>query len=211
MNQPQFPPPGFVPSGYGAPTPPPRRSTGLVVGLVVAAVLVLALLASTVTFAVLWAGADDRATTAQRNADTATSELDHLKQTAADKARAEKISADYAAGASTFDYRDLGPWRAGLTKGVSPELKTKLEATAGAMNQLLQPLQWVSKGTVLDAVVTSQSGPVYKVRAYVKVEATNAQATSGREVITAYDLTLDQSKDWQITDVGGVGGMLPGK
>ena len=211
MNQPQFPPPGHVPSGYGAPTPPPRRSTGLVVGLVVASVLAVALLASTVTFAVLWSGADARAASAQRNADTTTSELDDLKQAATDKAHAEKVAAEYAAGASTFDYRDLGPWRTSLTKGVSPALKTKLEATADAMNDLLRPLQWVSKGSVTDAVVNSQSGPVYKVNAYVKVEATNVQATGGREIITVYTVTLDKSKDWQITDVGGVGGGVTGK
>ncbi|WP_415678946.1 hypothetical protein [Tsukamurella hominis] len=206
MNQPQPPPPGFVPAGYGAPTPPPRRSTGLVAGLVIAAVVAVALLASTVTFAVLWSGADERAATAQRNADTATLKLNDLEQAAADEARAEKVAADYAAAASTFDYRDLGPWRTALTKGVSPELKTKLEATVGAMNQMMQPLQWVSKGTVLDSVVSNRSGDVFKANVYVKVDATNVQATAGREVITVYTVTLDKSKDWQITDVGGVGG-----
>ncbi|CAM3442809.1 Mce-associated membrane protein [Tsukamurella hominis] len=175
-------------------------------GLVIAAVVAVALLASTVTFAVLWSGADERAATAQRNADTATLKLNDLEQAAADEARAEKVAADYAAAASTFDYRDLGPWRTALTKGVSPELKTKLEATVGAMNQMMQPLQWVSKGTVLDSVVSNRSGDVFKANVYVKVDATNVQATAGREVITVYTVTLDKSKDWQITDVGGVGG-----
>ncbi|WP_156485779.1 hypothetical protein [Tsukamurella pseudospumae] len=204
MNQPQPPPPGFVPAGYGNPTPPPRRSTALVVGLVVASVLAVALVVSTVTFAVLWSGAEGRADTAAEKQRVAATELDALKQTAADEARAQKIAADYAAGASTFDYRDLGPWRTALTKGVSPELKTKLEATAGTMNQLLQPLQWVSKGTVQDSIVNARSGSVYKVNTYVKVSSTNVQATAGREVITTYTVTVDSAKDWQITDVGGI-------
>ncbi|WP_139058127.1 hypothetical protein [Tsukamurella pseudospumae] len=208
MNQPQPPPPGFVPAGYGNPTPPPRRSAGLVVGLVVASVLAVALLVSTVTFAVLWSGANGRADEAEQKQHAATAQRDALKQTASDTARAEKVAADYAAGASTFDYRDLAPWRTALVKGVSPELKTKLEATAAAMNDLLKPLQWVSRGTVQDSVVNSQSGSVYKVNSYVKVSSTNSQATAGREIITVYTITLDSAKDWQITDVGGV---APGK
>ncbi|AUN39795.1 hypothetical protein ASU32_06990 [Tsukamurella tyrosinosolvens] len=170
-------------------------------GLVVASVLALALLASTVTFGVLWAGADGRA-------DDARTELAATRQAAADDARAEDIAATYAAGASSFDYRDLGPWRTALVKGVSPELKTKLESTAGAMNQLLQPLRWVSTGTVLDAVVTSRSGPVSKVNTYVKVVSTNSQSAGTREVLTLYTVTVDKSRDWLITDVGGVN---PGK
>ncbi len=166
-----------------------RPSAGATVTTVVVTVVILALLAASITFGVLWG--------------MQKSDNDDMKAEAAEKAHAEKVAAEYATGASTFDYRDLGPWRVALVKGVSPELKTKMDATAGAMNQLLQPLQWVSKSTVLDAVVNSHSGSIYKVNAYVKVEATNVQAASGREVTTVYNITMDRDKDWQITDVGG--------
>ncbi|WEL94373.1 hypothetical protein P1N98_05635, partial [Tsukamurella tyrosinosolvens] len=164
-------------------------TAGATVTTVVITVVILALLAASITFGVLWG--------------LQKSENSDMKAAAAEKAQAEKVAAEYAAGASTFDFKDLGPWRTAIVKGVSPELKTKMDATAGAMNQLLQPLQWVSKGTVMDAVVNSQSGPIYKVSAYVKVEATNVQAASGRDVLTVYNVTLDKDKDWQITDVGG--------
>lgn len=203
MNLPQVPPPGYVPASFGVPTPPPHRSTASVVGIVLAGVLLVALVASTVTFAILWGGAKGRA-------DNASSELVTLQradsareQNDADNARAEKLAGDYATGSATFDYRDLTPWNNALVKGVSPELKTKLQATTGAMNQLLQPLQWVSKGTVQDTIVSSQSGPVYKVNVYVQVTSTNVQAPASREVLTLYTVTLDKSKNWQITDVGG--------
>ncbi|MET9329569.1 hypothetical protein [Tsukamurella sp. NPDC003166] len=176
-----------------------RQGAGLAAGAtvmtVVATVVVIALLAGTIVFGLLW--------------NSKRGELNDLKTAAADKAHAEKVAAEYAVGASTFDFHDLGPWRTALVKGVSPELKAKMDAVGGAMNQLLQPLQWVSKGTVLDAVVNSQSGPVFKVNAYVRVEATNVQASSGREVVTVYNVTMDKSKDWQITDVGGVGDNIP--
>lgn len=209
MNQPQFPPSGYPAygsspqaygaQGFGAPTPPPRRSTGLVVGLVVASVLVLALLASTVTFGVPWSGAQGRA-------DDARAELATTRQAAADDAQAQDVAAKYALGSSTFDYRDLTPWRTAITTGVSPELKSKLEATIGAMNQLLQPLQWVSKGADPVAVVTDRRAAVYKVAVFVKVTANNVQATTGREVLTRYDVTLDKTQNWLITDVGGTAG-----
>ncbi|MGZ9826404.1 hypothetical protein ACXYTP_05780 [Tsukamurella ocularis] len=221
MNQPQVPPsvpapPGAplpggrpapggygapsgypVPGAYGTPTPPPRRSPGLVAGLVVASVLVLALVASTVTFGVLWSGAEGRA-------DDARAELATVQRAAADDATATRTAATYAAGASSFDYRNLAPWHTALVKGVSPELKTRLESTAGAMDQLLQPMQWVSTGTVVDSVVNARSGSVYKVNVYVKVSATSAQKVEPSVNLAQYAVTLDQSKDWQITDVGGV-------
>lgn len=165
------------------------QTAGATVTTVVATLVVVALLAAAITFSVLWG--------------MQKSENSDMKAAAADKAQAEKVAAEYAAGASTFDYRDLGPWRTALVKGVSPELKTKLDAAAGAMNQLLQPLQWVSKGTVLDSVVNSQSGSIYKVSAYVNVAATNSQAPSGREMVSVYNVTLDKDKDWLITDSGG--------
>ncbi|GAB3133410.1 hypothetical protein GCM10027289_23220 [Tsukamurella serpentis] len=156
---------------------------------VVITVVIIALLATAILFGVLWS--------------MKKSELSDVRDAAADKAKAEKVALDYASGAATFDYRDLAPWRANLVKGVSPDLKNRLDATAGALNQLLQPLQWVSKATAMDAVVNSESGSVYKVNAYVRVQTTNVQAASGREVVTVYNVTLDKDKDWQITDVGG--------
>lgn len=206
MNQPQFPPPGFAPTGpaptgaaptgYGAPTPPPRRSTGLVVGLVLASVLAVVLLASTVAFAVLWSGEKGRA-------DDARSELAAVRQAQADDARATDVATKYTVAASTFDYRNLGPWQKALTTGVTPELKAKLDATTGAMNQMLQPLQWVSTGSDPVSSVVGRTGAVRKVAVFVKVSVINAQAPAGREVLSRYDITVDGARDWLITDVGG--------
>ncbi|MGX9294996.1 hypothetical protein [Tsukamurella paurometabola] len=163
-------------------------TAGATVTTVVITVVIVALLAAAITFGVLWG--------------MQKSENDDMKQAAADKAHAEKVASEYATGTATIDFRDLGPWRAALTKGVTPELKAKLDASAGAMTQLLVPLQWVSKGTALDAVVSSQSGSVYKVTAYVKVDGTNIQATTSRDLVTGYEITMDKARDWQITDAG---------
>ncbi|GAA4400392.1 hypothetical protein [Tsukamurella soli] len=129
-------------------------------------------------------------------------DLSAIKNQMADDAKAEQVAGDYAVGAATFDYHDLGPWTAALTNGVSPELKTKLDATTSAMNQLLQPLQWVSKASELDAVVSSHNGPVYKVNVYVRVDGTNVQTPTGRTVNVVYNVTLNKDANWQITDVG---------
>lgn len=167
------------------PAKPPARATVLTV---VSTVVVMALVAAAVTFGVLWM--------------TKSSELDAVNRAAADRAAAEKAAATYAVGASTFDYRDLTPWRNAMTTGVSPELKTKIESVVGAMNQLLQPLQWGSKATLRDAVANSQSGSMYKVSVYLQIVATNVQVPAGRTFTTVYDITLDKDKHWEISDSG---------
>ncbi|MCS3780619.1 hypothetical protein [Tsukamurella ocularis] len=164
-------------------------TAGATVTTVVITVVILALLAASITFGVLWG--------------LQKSENSDIKAAAAEKAQAEKVAAEYAAGASTFDYKDLTPWRNALTTRTSDDLKKRFEATVGAMNQLLQPLQWVSKGTVKDAVVNSQSGPIFKVSVYVNIDTTTVQNPAGRSVLTLYNVTLDKDKDWQISDVGG--------
>ncbi|WP_019200676.1 hypothetical protein [Tsukamurella sp. 1534] len=136
-----------------------------------------------------------------------TGELDDIKREQADRAHAEKVAADYAVAASTFDYRDLTPWRTEPVKNATPELKKKWEASTGAMNQLLQPLQWVSKATLLDAVEKSVSGPVRTVTVYVQVDATNVQNPEGRTVVSVYEVTMDQDKGWLISDAGGPPGL----
>ncbi len=165
-------------------------------GLVVASVLAVALLASTVTFALLWRGQEGRA-------DDARSELATLRQKQADDARATGIAAKYALGASTFDYRDLTPWRTALVTGVTPGLKTKLDTTADAMAPLLQSLRWVSTGSGPVASVIDRAGSIYKVAVFLEVAATTTEAPAGRAAVSRYDVTLDAAHDWVITDVGG--------
>ncbi|ADG77870.1 Mce-associated membrane protein OS=Tsukamurella paurometabola (strain ATCC 8368 / DSM / CCUG 35730 / CIP 100753 / JCM 10117 / KCTC 9821 / NBRC 16120 / NCIMB 702349 / NCTC 13040) OX=521096 GN=Tpau_1239 PE=4 SV=1 [Tsukamurella paurometabola] len=173
------------PATATAPSAPSTPAT------VAVTVLVIALVAATTIFGFLYF--------------KTRGELNDQKAADADRAHAEKVATDYATGASTFDYRDLGPWSKRLTTGVSTELKQRFEPTVGAMNQLLQPLQWVSKGTVTDAVVSSQSGSIYKVNAYVNVDMTNAQVPSGRTTLTVYNVTINKDANWEITDVGGTG------
>lgn len=136
-------------------------------------------------------------------------ELDRLKSDAADRAAAERVAGEFASRVSTVDYRDVPAWTAGVTKGVSPELKSKLEKASDVAGQLFQPLQWVAKGTVLDTVVTSQSGPVFKVNAYVRSEISTVQFPEGGRVqLNVWAITLDRDKDWQVTESGSDSGML---
>ena len=136
-------------------------------------------------------------------------ELSSVTNAQADRSQAEKVAGEYAAGAAAMDFRDLGPWRASLVKGVSPELKAKMDAAGGAMTQLLVPLQWASTATVSDTVVTSQSGPIYKVNAYVKTDVSNIQHPDGGYVsLNLWTVTLDKDKGWQVTDSGGDSALL---
>ncbi|WP_019201373.1 hypothetical protein [Tsukamurella sp. 1534] len=120
-----------------------------------------------------------------------------------DQATARRIACEqYAVGAATFDYRDLGPWQARLTRGTSPELTAKLNSTAGTMNQVLQPLQWVSTARLAGAEVTPLGDDVWRAKCFVNVHTTNTKNPQGRNVVSQYVITLDKKRNWQITDIG---------
>ncbi|WP_019202602.1 hypothetical protein [Tsukamurella sp. 1534] len=161
----------------------PRVFTTVVVTAVVTGLLALSIL-----FAVLWNGSR--------------TELDGLERDAADRARAEQVAADYAVAVATIDYRDPAPWRAAMVAGVTPELKARLEAAVGTMNQVLQPMQWVSTATLDDAVTTSVDGDVFTVSVYLGVERSTVRGAGRDPGETVYTITLDRSRDWIITGVG---------
>ncbi|QTI68983.1 hypothetical protein [Gordonia polyisoprenivorans] len=122
----------------------------------------------------------------------------------ADNAKAEQVALSYAKTAATMDYKSLDEWRRNLVAGTSPELTSKLSDAATSMEQVIVPLQWTSTAEPIAAQVTSQNGSVYVVRAFVAVSTKNAQAPEGVQSTATYTVTLDKSKNWLITDVGGV-------
>ncbi|MCS3781591.1 hypothetical protein [Tsukamurella ocularis] len=128
----------------------------------------------------------------------------HAAPVPGDEATARRIACEqYAVGTATFDYRDLGPWRARLVRGTTPELAAKLAGTYDAMRELLQPLEWVSTASLSGAEIRHVGDDVWKAKCFVAVHATNVQAPQGRDVVTVYNVTLDKKRNWQITDVGG--------
>ncbi|MDF0530301.1 hypothetical protein P0W64_12510 [Tsukamurella sp. 8F] len=164
---------------------------------IVATVLTIAVLAALVLCAVMWY--------------VKGSDLSKLKSQQADDAKAEQVASDYAQGAANIDYHDLTPWKNAVVKGVSDDMKKKYDAVFSPMEQLTTPLQWVSKGQSLDAVVNSRSGSIYKVTVYVRVSTTTIQNTNGQTSVVLYDITLDKDHNWQITDSGAPAqpGVLP--
>lgn len=168
-----------------------RRSTVLIT-------LALAvLLASTLTFGALYW--------------SARSTLDHRDSVAAANKHAEDIATNYALGASTIDFHDVKSWLTRLKAGTSPQLSAKFDATAPQLEQILLPLQWTSKATPLSATVTSESGGIYKVNAYLTVISTSAQTPDGAQTTVTYSITVDRNNNWTITDVGGLQNALPAK
>ncbi|MQY25917.1 hypothetical protein [Nocardia aurantia] len=189
-------------SGTAAePAPPRTGGTSLTISIGVPAVLrglvIAVLLTATVVFACLYLSA--RSTLADR---------DHA---AAGDKHAEDIATTYAVGASTIDFHDVKGWLARLKAGTSPQLSTKFDATAPQLEQILLPLQWTSKAAPLSATVTSESGGIYKVNAYLNVTSTSAQNPDGAQTTVTYSLTIDRNAGWAITDVGGLQNALPAK
>lgn len=142
---------------------------------------------------------------------SAKSDLAERDSKAADDRHAEQVASDYAVGASTIDYKDTKAWLGRLQAGATPQLAAKFEATGPQLEQILLPLQWTSKAVPLSSSVTSESGGIYKVNAYVNVTSTSAQSPEGAQTTVTYSLTIDRNAGWKITDVGGLQNALPTK
>lgn len=129
--------------------------------------------------------------------------LDEQARQAANTTRAEKIALDYAVNAAAMNYADLDTWKTKLVAGTSPELKQKLSKAAESMQQVLVPLQWISTASPLAATVVSNTGGSYVVEAFVSVSTKTVQAPDALRSTATYSVTID-SKDWQISDIGGL-------
>lgn len=134
--------------------------------------------------------------------------LDDMVRQSENKAHAESVALHYAVEAAAMNYEDLNSWKAKLVAGTSPELKEKLTKAATSMEQILVPLQWDSTARPLAAKVRSVMGSTYVVDSFVSVLTKTAQAPEPLQSTATYSVTIDSSKDWQITDVGGVGNAL---
>jgi Mce-associated membrane protein len=171
--------------------PPARRSISIGLRTLVIGVVIAALVAAVA--AMSWLYFD-----AQRKLDAQAAQSENY-------AHAERVAMDYAVNAAAMNFQDLSGWKVKLVAGTSPELKDKLSKAATSMEQILVPLQWVSTARPLVAKVRSQTGGTYVVDSFVSVETKTTQAPDPLQSTATYSVTIDSGKDWQITDIGGIG------
>ena len=136
--------------------------------------------------------------------------LDTQARQSENTAHAEKVALDYATNAAAMNFQDLNGWKTKLVAGTGPELKDRLTKAADQMEQILVPLQWDSTARPLAAKVRSSNGSVYVVDSFVSVLTKTAQGPEPLQSTATYSVTIDSSKAWQITDVGGIGAALEG-
>ncbi len=132
-------------------------------------------------------------------------QIDAQAREAGNNTHAEKIALDYAVNAAAMNFQDLDSWKVRLVAGTSPELNGKLTQAAESMKQILVPLQWTSTAKPLAAKALSNNGGVYVVDCFVGVETKTVQAPDALQSTATYSVTIDSTKNWQITDVGGIG------
>jgi hypothetical protein len=171
-----------------------RRSISLSVRSLILGVVVTLLIGAAGTLGWLYAGAR--------------AQLDAQSREQADDTRAEKIALDYAVNAATMDYKDLQAWKVKLVAGTSPELNAKLSEAAGSMEQILDPLQWISTGEPLVAKVRSKTAGTIVVDSFVSVQTKTIQAPEPLQSTATYAVTIDTNNNWLITDVGGIGSVV---
>jgi hypothetical protein len=137
--------------------------------------------------------------------------VDQNVRQAANADHAEKVAIDYAVGAAKIDIKDLNGWKTNLVKATTPELKDKLDKAASSMEQILVPLQWDSTAVPLAAKVRSNTNGIFVVDTFVGVNTKTVQAPEGLQSTATYSITIDSSRGWQISDVGGIGAVLSQK
>lgn len=142
---------------------------------------------------------------------SARTELGSRDAQAADQRHAEQVATTYAVGAASIDFQHTDAWLAKLKAGTTPALAAKFDTTAPKLEQILTSLRWTSTATPIAATVSSESGGIYQVNVFVTVKSTDAQNTDGSQSTVTYLVTVDRGNNWQITDVGGLDGALPGK
>jgi Mce-associated membrane protein len=138
-------------------------------------------------------------------------DLDVQARQSEGNSHAENIALDYAVNAAAMNYSDLNAWKVKLVAGTSPELKARLTKAAEEMEQILVPLQWTSTARPLAAKVRSESNGLYVVDCFVSVLTKTVQAPDPLQSTATYSVTIDSNKNWQITDVGGIGAVVEQK
>jgi flagellar basal body-associated protein FliL len=137
--------------------------------------------------------------------------LDEQTRRSENNAHAEKVALDYAVNAAAMNFQDLNAWKVKLIAGTSPELKEKLTQAAASMEQILVPLEWSSTARPLAAKVRSVTGGAYVVDSFVGVLTKTVQSPDPLQSTATYSVTIDSAKNWQITDVGGIGSVVEQK
>lgn len=171
-----------------------RRSISIGIRSLMVAMVILILSAAVGTLTWLYVGAERT--------------LDAKAAESANDARVEKIALDYAVNAATMDFNHLQDWKVKLVAGTSQELNEKLSKAGDSMQQILVPLQWTSTAEPLVASVRSSTGGVFVVDCFVSVKTKTVQAAEPLQSTATYSVTIDSNKDWQITDVGGIGSVV---
>jgi len=174
-----------------------RRQLSISVRSLVLGVVIAALVLAVGVLAWLFVGAERKFDAQARQAENA--------------AHAEKVALNYATNAAAMNFQDLDGWKVKLVAGTSPDLKERLNNAAEQMKQILVPLQWNSTSEPLAAKVRSDNGGVYNVDSFVSVETKTVQGPDPLQSTATYRITIDSKKDWQITDVGGIGAAVRGK
>ena len=177
--------------------PPRRLRLTITLRSLVTGAVITALVAAAAAFAWLYVDAQHK--------------LDAQTRQAENNARAEKIALDYAVNAAEINFADLNAWKAKLVAGTSPALKGKLSKAGEQMEQILVPLQWSSTAHPLVAKVRSNTGGAYVVDCFVSVLTKTVQSQGPLQSTATYSVTIDSNKNWEISDVGGIGAVVEQK
>ena len=137
--------------------------------------------------------------------------LDAQTRQSANNAHAEKIALDYAINAAeiklTTSTRGKPNWLP-----VQPQhSRTSWARRRSKWSRYWSPPNGHSTARPLMAKVRSDSGGIYVVDCFVGVVTKTIQSPGPLQSTAAYSVTIDSDRNWEISDVGGIGAVVARK
>ncbi|MCV7300789.1 hypothetical protein H7J93_14230 [Mycobacterium barrassiae] len=140
----------------------------------------------------------------------ATSQLEQLRQSQADREEAAQLAKDYALKSLNYTYEDPDAFFRAVEDGVSQQLKDKYVNASELLKAVMLEAQVTSSGEVLATDPILQPDGSYRVVVSAHQTTRNLQNPTPKVSIILLRVTVNKVNDaWQVADIGPETGSKP--
>jgi Mce-associated membrane protein len=140
----------------------------------------------------------------------ATSQLEQLRQSVADREAAAQLAKDYALKSLNYTYEDPDAFFRAVEDGVSQQLKDKYVNASELLTAVMLEAQVTSSGEVLATDPVLQPDGSYRVVVSAHQTTRNLQNPTPKVSIILLRVTVNKVGDgWQVADIGPETGSKP--
>ncbi|WP_327140154.1 hypothetical protein [Nocardia sp. NBC_01327] len=132
-----------------------------------------------------------------------TGDLDALRTSDSDRARAAEVASDYTVRSLNYDYKNLPAFFDGVQRGTSDALRNKYTQVHDTLSKIMTGAQVVATGKVVGSSVEAKGNDQYAVTVYATQRTQNIQQTDPATVPNLLLVTVAKSGgDWVVVDYG---------